>query len=190
MFHLFISKENFMYQDPEQLMAWNKSSLEAATRLAGITLEGAERLLEIQVKAAKTVLADGFLQAKTLAQVQGPEEFAQMKNTILQPAMEKTTAFLKSIYDAASATQNEIGKLLETQVAEFNRHVATGLDNLAKASPPGSEVAVSVMKSAISAVNSSYENLSKSAKQFVEMAQANVDTATTQKTGANRKKPA
>jgi phasin family protein len=179
-----------MYQAPEQLMAWNKSSLEAATRLAGITLEGAERLLEIQLKTAKSMFADSVLQTKTLSQVQGPQEFAQLKDTLLQPNLEKTTAYLKSIYDAASATQAEFGKVLETQVAEFNRHVVTGLDTIAKSSPPGSEVAVAAVKSAISAVNSSYENLSKSARQFAEMAQANVETVASQKPGAGKKKTA
>ena len=177
-----------MYQAPEQLKAWNKSSLDAATRLAGITLEGAERLMEIQLKAAKNVFADGVLQAKTLSQIKGPEEFAQLKDTMMQPNLEKTTAFLKGIYDAACATQTEIGKVLETQVAELNRNVVTELDKLAQNSPAGSEVAVAAVKSAISAVNSSYENLSKSAKQFSDLAQANVEAAAAPKPAPSKKK--
>jgi hypothetical protein len=62
-----------MYQAPEQLMAWNKANLEAAVRFAGIALEGAERMLEVQLKAAKSAFADGVQQAKMLADVKDPQ---------------------------------------------------------------------------------------------------------------------
>ena len=57
-----------MYQAPEQLMALNKANLEIAVRFAGIALEGAERMLELQLKAAKSAFADGVQQAKVLAE--------------------------------------------------------------------------------------------------------------------------
>ena len=48
-----------MFQAPEQFMALNKANLEATVRFAGIALEGAERMLEVQLKAAKSAFADG-----------------------------------------------------------------------------------------------------------------------------------
>jgi phasin family protein len=179
-----------MYQAPEQLMAWNKANLEAAVRFAGIALEGAERMLEVQLKAAKSAFADGVQQAKMLADVKDPQEFAQLKNTLVQPNLEKATSYVKSIYDVAAATQSEINKLLEEQVSEFNKQVVTGLDKVVKSAPAGSEIAVAAVKSAISAVNSTYDNLSKSAKQFAEMSQANIEAATSQVVHASKKKAA
>ena len=58
-----------MFQAPEQLVALNKANLEAAVRFAGIALEGAERMLELQLKTAKSAFADGVQQAKALAEV-------------------------------------------------------------------------------------------------------------------------
>lgn len=179
-----------MYQAPEQLMAWNKSNLEAAVRFAGIALEGAERMLEVQLKAAKSAFADGVQQAKMLADVKDPQEFAQLKNTLVQPSLEKATSYVKSVYDVAAATQSEINKLVEEQVSEFNKQVVTGLDKVVKSAPAGSEIAVAAVKSAISAVNSTYDNLSKSAKQFAEMSQANIEAATSQVVHASKKKAA
>ena len=178
-----------MYQAPEQLMAWNKAYLETAVRFAGIALDGAERMLELQLKAAKSAFADGVEQAKALAAVKDPQEFAQLKNTLVQPNLEKATSYVKSVYDVAAATQSEINKLVEEQVAEYNRNVVTGLDKMAKSAPAGSEIAVAAVKSAISAVNSTYDNLSKSAKQFAEMSQANIEAAG-QAVHASKKKAA
>ena len=179
-----------MFQAPEQFMALNKANLEAAVRFAGIALEGAERMLEVQLKAAKSAFADGVQQAKAFTEIKDVQELAHLKNTMAQPAMEKATSYVKNVYDVATATQSEINKLVEEQVAEFNKQVVTSLDKVVKSAPAGSEVAVAAVKSAITAVNSAYDNLSKSAKQFTEMTQANVEAATSQAVQSTKKKAA
>ena len=78
-----------MYQTPEQLMAMNKASLEAAVRFAGIALEGAERFMEVQLKAAKGAFADGVQQAKALSEIKDPQQLTQMKTSMLQPGWKK-----------------------------------------------------------------------------------------------------
>ena len=179
-----------MFQAPEQFMALNKANLEAAVRFAGIALEGCERMLELQLKTAKSAFADGVQQAKAFTEIKDVQELAQLKTPLSQPSLEKATSYAKSIYDVASATQSEINKLLEEQVSEFNKQVVTNLDKVVKSAPAGSEVAVAAVKSAITAVNSAYDNLSKSAKQFSEMTQANVEAATTQAVHSTKKKAA
>ena len=46
-----------MYQTPEQLIAMNKANLEATMRFAGVAIEGAERMMDLQLKAAKAAFA-------------------------------------------------------------------------------------------------------------------------------------
>lgn len=179
-----------MYQAPEQLMAWNKAYLETAVRFAGIALIGAERMFAVQLKAAKSAFADGVEQAKLLSGVKDPQEFAQLKSTLVQPNLEKATSYVKSVYDVAAATQSEISKLIEEQVAEYNKNFATGLDKMVKSAPAGSEIAVAAVKSAIAAVNSTYDNLSKSAQRFAEMSQANLEAVASQAVHAGKKKAA
>ena len=179
-----------MFQAPEHLVALNKANLEAAVRFAGIALEGAERMLELQLKAAKSAFADGVQQAKALAEIKDVQELAQLRTTMAQPALEKATSYVKSVYDVATATQSEINKLVEEQVSEFNKQVVTNLDRVVKSAPAGSEVAIATVKSAITAVNSAYDNISKSAKQFAEMTHANVEAATTQAAHVSKKKAA
>jgi phasin family protein len=189
-FNILLTRRFTMFQAPEQFVALNKANLEAAVRFAGIALEGAERMLELQLKTAKSAFADGVQQAKAFTEIKDVQELAQLKNTLAQPTMEKATSYVKSVYDVAATTQTEINKLVEEQVAEFNKQVVTSLDKVVKSAPAGSEVAVAAVKSAITAVNSAYDNLSKSAKQFAEMTQANVEAATTQAVHATKKKAA
>jgi len=158
-----------MYQTPEQLVAINKANLEAAMKFAGVALQGAERILDLQLKAARTAFADSVENAKTIAAVKDLQQLAALKDTMAQPTIEKATAYAKSVYDVTTATQAEMGKLVEEQVAEFNKQVVAALDKMVKNAPAGSEVGIATFKSAIASVNASYENLSKVAKQFTEV---------------------
>lgn len=176
-----------MYQAPEQLVTLNKANMEAAAKFAGVALQGAERLLDIQVKAAKAAFADGVENVKTLAAVKDVQQLAAIKDELAQPAIEKATAYARSVYDVAAATQAEIGKLVEEQIAEFNKQVVTTLDRMAKTAPAGSEIGIAALKSGIAAVNSAYDNMSKVSKQFAEAAQTNFEAVARQAVSGAKK---
>lgn len=166
-----------MYQAPEQFAALNKANLEAATRFAHVAFGGAERFFEFQLKAAKAALADGVDSAKTLASIKDLQQFADVKDSVAQPALEKAADYVKSVYDIASETQAEFGKLIELQVADFNKQFVVALDQFAASAPAGSEAGISALKSALMTGNAAYENISKAAKQFSETAKTNLETA-------------
>jgi len=176
-----------MYQTPEQLVAFNKANLEIAMKFAGVALQGAERILDLQLKAAKTAFADSVENAKTIAAVKDLQQLAALKDSMAQPTIERATAYAKSVYDVSTATQVEFGKLVEEQVSEFNKQVVTALDKMVKTAPAGSEVGIAALKSGIAAVNSAYDNVSKVAKQFTEATQSNFEAVVKQSGNGARK---
>jgi len=180
-----------MYQAPEQLVAMNKANLEIAMKFASVALQGAERMLDLQLKAAKTAFADGVENAKAIASVKDVQQLASLKDDLAQPAIEKATAYARGVYDVATATQAEFGKLIEAQVAEYNKQVVATLDRMVKTAPAGSEVGIAALKSGIAAVNSAYDNMSKVTKQFTEVTQSNFEAVAKQAvTGAKKAKKA
>ena len=78
-----------MYQAPEQLVALNKANLEIAMKFAGVAIHGAERMLDLQLKAAKSAYADSIENAKTIAAVKDVKELAALKDELTQPAIER-----------------------------------------------------------------------------------------------------
>lgn len=180
-----------MYQTPEQFLALNKANLEVAAKFAGVALQGAERILELQLKAAKSAFSDTVENAKALAAVKDIKELAALKDTLAQPSIEKATAYAKNIYDVTTATQAEFGKLVDEQIADFNKQFVTVLDKMVKNAPAGSEVGIAALKSGIAAVNGAYENMSKVAKQITEVTQSNIEAAAKQTiNGAKKAKKA
>jgi phasin family protein len=176
-----------MYQTPEQFVAINKANLEVAMKFAGVALQGAERILDLQLNAAKTAFADSVENAKAIAAVKDLQQLAALKDSMAQPTIEKATAYAKSVYDVTTATQAEFGKLVEEQVSEFNKQVVTALDKMVKTAPAGSEVGIAALKSGIAAVNSAYDNVSKVAKQFTEATQSNFESVVKQTTNGAKK---
>lgn len=176
-----------MYQTPEQLVAINKANLEVAMKFAGVALQGAERILDLQLNAAKTAFADSVENAKAIAAVKDLQQLAALKDSMAQPTIEKATAYAKSVYDVTTATQAEFGKLVEEQVSEFNKQVVTALDKMVKTAPAGSEVGIAALKSGIAAVNSAYDNVSKVAKQFTEATQSNFEAVVKQTADGTKK---
>lgn len=175
-----------MYQTPEQLIALNKSAIDAALRIAGVALQGAEKLIDVQMQTAKDALAEGASNIRALTAVKDAQDLAALRGTVFQPSMEKATAYARSVYGVAAATQSELNKLLEAQVSEFNKNVVSALDKAAKNAPAGAEFAVSALRSAVAASNAAFDNLSKVAKQFAEVTEANV-AAATQATSTKKK---
>jgi phasin family protein len=176
-----------MYQTPEQLVAINKANLEVAMKFAGVALQGAERILDLQLKAAKSAFADSVENAKAIAAVKDLQQLAALKDSMAQPTLEKATAYAKSVYDVTTATQAEFGKLVEEQVSEFNKQVVTALDKMVKTAPAGSEVGIAALKSGIAAVNSAYDNVSKVARQFTEATQSNFEAVAKQAANGAKK---
>ena len=176
-----------MYQAPEQLVALNKAGLETAVKFAGVALHGAERILDLQVKVTKNAIADSVESAKAIAGAKDLQQLAAIKDSMTQPTIDKATAYAKNVYDVATETQAEFGKLIEEQVAAFNRQVVETLDRMVKTAPAGSEVGIAALKSGIAAVNSTYDNLSKVAKQFTEATQSNLEAATKHATDGAKK---
>lgn len=176
-----------MYQAPEQFVAMNKANLEAAARFADIALGGAERIIEIQLKAAKAALADSVESAKTLSTVKDLQQLAAVKETVAQPALEKAAEYVKDVYEVAAETQAEIGKMVERQFAEFNKQFIVALDKMAENAPAGAEAGIGALKTAFVTGNAAYDNMSKAVKQFNDAAKANLEAAAKRATSTVKK---
>jgi phasin family protein len=176
-----------MYQTPDQLIALNKAHVEATLRFAGLALEGTQRMFDLQLAAAKSALADGIQNARAFSSVRDLEQLATLKDTLVQPSLEKATAYAKQVYDVAAETQSQFGRLVEEQVAEIQKQAIATLDQLVKSAPAGSEVGIAAVKQTLAAVNSGFDNFTKVAKQLGEQTQTNIEAVANQSIEAAKK---
>jgi len=165
----------------EQVIASNKAQLDNFLSTAGITVAGAERLIDLQTQAAKAAFADFAQQLKSLAEVKDVQSFTELQTRNTQPATERFAGYTRNLYSVLSETSANLGKLVEAQFTEFNKTFVTALDQASKNAPAGSESSFAFAKSAIAATNQAFDAVSKASKQLAEVADVAVGTSAKKK---------
>jgi len=166
-----------MFATPEQFSAAQKASLENLFAFGAKAFEGVEKLVELNLSVAKSNIEESADKLQSLMSVKDVQELASFQTTLAQPVAEKALSYSRMVYDIAASTQNEFQRLAEAQIAESNKSLASLIDSATKNAPAGSETAVAMVKSAISAASSAYDSMTKVAKQVAEMTEANVSAA-------------
>ena len=168
---------NYLTQD--QIAAASKANLETLFGLTTKAFEGVEKLVELNLQVAKATLMESAENTKAAMAVKDAQELMSLQASMLQPSAEKAAAYSRHIYDIAAATTAEVTKAAEAQFAELQKGFMSAVDTAVKNAPAGSENAVTLVKSAISAANNAFESVQKAGKQAAEMAEANFNAVTT-----------
>jgi phasin family protein len=177
---------------PDQLISAQKSQLESLFALTGKAVEGFERVVELNLQALKTAMNETSDAALAALSAKDVQDLSALQQT--QPTAEKLLSYSQHLYEIASGTQAEFAKALESSTAELHRKVQAVIDTAVKNAPAGSESAVAMMKSALSAANNAYDSVQKASKQAAEVVEANISTVTSsamkaaQTTGGSRAK--
>lgn len=172
---------------PEKFADDNKTAVDAALGYSTIVLDSAEKLLDLNMKVARSLLADNAKSARALVEAKDAQEFASLQQSLTQPAVEKAIAYSRALYELSAETQSEMQKFVETHVAEAKKSASDVMENLVKSAPIGSEAVQAAVRSAMAAANNAYENITKAAKQVADITEAGVASATAQVTSTKKK---
>jgi len=170
----------------EQVIASHKANVETLFGLTGKAFEGVEKLVELNVQASKAALTETANHTQSLLGVKDAQELLALQAGLFQPLAEKTAAYSRHLYEIATATGTDIGKALEGQTAQAQAKFVGLVDSAAKNAPAGSETAVAVMKSAVSAASNAFESMQKAVKQASDMAEANFTAVTNTAVNASK----
>jgi phasin family protein len=176
--HLPLAKGLLTMMNAEQFAAAAQSSLDTAVALGQKAFGGVEKLVELNLQTARAALDESAANAKALLSVKDAQSLAALQSSVLQPAAEKATAYSRQVYEIAAATQADISKLLEGQVAASQQTVQGFVEAALKSAPAGSESTVAFMKQAMTASTTAMESAQKAAKQAVSAAEANIQSMT------------
>jgi phasin family protein len=173
-----------MFAIPEQFSNATKASLEShfalMSALTAKTFEGMEKLVDLNINAAKATLEESSNAARQMLSAKDPQEFFSLTASQAQPSAEKALSYGRQLASIAAGTGAEFSKAAESQIVEANRKVISLVDEVSKNAPAGSESFVAAVKTAISNANAGYEQFSKTAKQAVEAMESNFNASVAQ----------
>jgi phasin family protein len=162
---------------PEQIAAAQKANLDTALGLVNTALEGFQKLVELNLQAVRSVFAEGPDSVRNALSVKDPQELAALQTRLMQPTAEKVQSYSCQVFAIVAATQTEFAKVAEAQYETYNRGVQTLVDHVAQSAPVGSEAAVAALKSTITATNTLYKTVHRTARHAAEVPESNFDAA-------------
>jgi phasin family protein len=177
----------------EQVLAAQKANVQTLFGLSTKAFEGVEKLIELNLQVAKTALEEASDATSAALSVKDAQELMSLQASFLQPAAEKAAAYSRHVYDIAAATNTEVVKAAEAQVADAQKKFLGLVDSVSNNAPAGSENAVALVRSAVAAANNAFESVQKAAKQAADVADANFQAMTntavkaTQTTGRGKR---
>jgi phasin family protein len=171
----------------EQLIAAQQANVEAALTLATKAFDGVEKTVELNLQAAKALLREAAEHAQAVLSAKDAQELLSLQGGLLQPAAEKTAAYSRHIYDITAATNAEVGKVVEAQLAELQKNFLAVVDNALKNAPAGSEDAIPLVKTTATAASNAY--VREAAMQATEATGTSVNAVTTSAAEAGHSSP-
>lgn len=174
----------------EPLASVNKAATDFLLSAANTALGSAERITNLNIDTARSVLEDSVSSTKALMGAKDLQEAITIQASLAKPNAEKAAAYSSSVYAISSETQQAFAQMIEAQFGDFQKTVSGLLDNAIKSAPAGSEVAVAALRSTLTAANTAFGNMNTAAKQYAETAQSNIVAATNAAVkGAEKKLP-
>ena len=162
----------------DQFSTLQLQSLKSLQAYALASLNGVEKLAELNLQAAKSSVEEGVSNSVALFQSRDPKALANTVSVQAKPATDKLGAYAKHVYQIANETAAELSRIAEKQRSEANQQMFATIDEISKGAPAGTEGIATFYKSALSAANSAFDQVSLANKQVVELTEANVDRAT------------
>jgi phasin family protein len=162
----------------EQIVAAQKANVETLFGLTGKAFEGMEKLVELNLQVARTALGEAGDAATAALSVKDAQDLLTLQASYLQPSAEKVAAYTRHVYDITAATNAEVVKVAESQVADAQKKFMGLVDSASKNAPAGTENAVALVRSAMAAANNAFESVQKAAKQAADISEANFQAIT------------
>lgn len=166
-----------MYNASESFAALNQAGVSNAIKLASLSIENAEKLVQLNLNAAKMAVAQAVESARAAASVKDVQELLALRTKFAEAGVQNATGYSRNLYELSSEAQSRFSALAEESWASYTNGVTSWVEKVSKAAPAGSDVAVNALKSTFAASTAAFDQFQKATRQVVDMADANIRTA-------------
>ena len=154
-----------MANKQEQFNELQKKNLEAAMRLAQLSIENSQRIMEIQVTAAKSLFEENVHNAKAMSTVKDPKDMMNLRANYAQTTTEKMLSCAREIAEITASTQAEFGKLVGEQLTSGSQDMFEAMQKMFKGMPISDQNAMGAMQTAMDTTRSAFEQMTRASAE-------------------------
>lgn len=171
---------------PDLLSSATRTHLSAqisfATSMAESMIETVEKLMGLNLQAARASMDMSLGSAQQLMSAKDPQDFVNVSSSQIQPHADILMTYVRHLSNIASGTHMQLARLTQDKVNESSREIASLLDELGKGTPEGSQSSISLLKAAIDNAASGYSQITKGTQEAIEQLDSGISAASTQLT--------
>ncbi len=87
--------------------------------------------------------------------------------------------YSRNVYDLVASMQKEVTAVMEAQYSDFSKNASSAVEKATASAPVGGDVFAATMKSMLGASTKAFDNMNAMAKQLTELAETNMQAAST-----------
>lgn len=145
----------------EQLSEMNRKNMEAAMRLAQMSIENSQRIMAIQSELARELFQDSVANAKAQTGAKDPQSVMTLRTQYAQDTAQKMMETAQKIAEVGNEARVEFSRLLTEQLAAGSQDMMDAFQGFFKSMPGSNQGMVEAMQQAMMTANSAFEQITQ-----------------------------
>lgn len=166
----------------DQFSEIQRKNMEAAMRLAQLSIENSQRVMALQSELARELFQHGVDNAKAQTSAKDPAEIMKLRAEYAQETTQKMMEAAQQIAEVGNEARAEFSRLLTEQLAAGSQEIVDAFQGFFKSLPNSNSNVMETMQQAMATANSAFEQIAKATTAAME----NMSEAT--KKASGRKK--
>jgi len=164
----------------------NRKNMEAAMRLAQMSIENSQRVMSLQNELARELFSDGVENARAQSSAKDPQEIMRLRTQYAQDTAQKMMRTAQQVAEIGNDARVEFSRMLTEQLASGSQDMTEAFQGFFKAMPGQNANMLEVMQQAMATANSAFEQMTKATTGAISNMGSMAEAA--QKASATRKK--
>jgi phasin family protein len=169
----------------ERIMATNnefgeiqRKNMEAAMRLAQISINNSQRIMELQTHLARDLFQNSVEQTKLQATSKDPQDIVRLRAQYAQDTTQKMIAAAQQVAEIGNNSRVEFSRLLTEQLAAGSQDMVDAFQSFFKSLPGQNSNVLETMQQAMANANTAFEQMRKAATTAFDSGTETVKKAT------------
>ena len=155
-----------MAAKPEQFSELHRKNMEAAMKLAQMSIENSQRIVALQVEVAKSLFQDSVDNAKALAAAKDPQQAVALRTHYTQETAQKMIEAAREIAEIGNDSRSEFSRLLSEQLASGSKDMMEAFQSFFGSLPGQNAQVMETMQQAMAKANKAFEQISQASAAF------------------------
>jgi len=161
----------------EQFSELPRKNMEAAMRMAQLSIENSQRIMALQTELAKEMFQSGVENAKAQTSAHDPQAMMALRTQYAQETTQRMVAAAQQIAEISNAARAEFARLVTEQLASGSQDMTESLQTFMKTLPGQTPNMMESFQQAIATANAAFEQITKASTAAMSSAGETVKKA-------------